>query len=54
VGAASLEADAELLEQGGAAVGPRVARAVRHARRERVKEAGGSGAKSAKGLNGER
>jgi hypothetical protein len=47
---ASLEAGAELLEQGGVAVGPCVARAVRHARRERVKEAGGSEAKFGKVL----
>jgi hypothetical protein len=47
VGVASLEADAELLEQGGATLGPRVARAVSHSGRKRMKEAGGGGAKAA-------
>jgi hypothetical protein len=49
-----LEADAELLEQYGATLGSRVAGAVRHTRRERVKEASGGGPKTGKGRNGER
>jgi hypothetical protein len=48
------EAEAKLLEQGSATLGPCMTRAVRHTGRECAEEPGGGGTKAAKRLDDER